>query len=370
MRQVEIKYTLPTIILFFLTAVFARPGMAYRSIEFFPVENRDVIREENLDERARFNDYEIKIYRDQEIGLNGVLQIFKDGELVFEEQYHKYSLGTSAGDLSLEHSPQIGEDITGDGEPDLTVSHWSGGAHCCFDVYVFSIGEEFRFVDKIEGEHGFYGFEDLDADGIPEFILYDWAFAYWKASFAGSPAPRVVLSFRDGQYRVNYDLMRREAVSDEQYFQTVEENKDFVEFLCRGEYDQAWIKGKDCVTAYFWGHMLELLYTGHPQKAWAFADRAWDAGPETKQAFLDDFKGQLAISDYSYALPVDLARYEPDVDDENEKKDLRFKVYYDRMIKSLEKHMDNEDKAPDVPGVDTLRDQRTIDGLLRGWSGQ
>ena len=72
-----------TIILLVTATIFIQPCYAYRSIEFNGVERHDVIREDTLREEAKFGDYEIKIYRDWEIGTFGTVQIFKDGEIVF-----------------------------------------------------------------------------------------------------------------------------------------------------------------------------------------------------------------------------------------------------------------------------------------------
>ena len=362
------QFFIQIIILFFMVV---QPCYAYRTIELSGVERRDVIREDTLREQAKFGNYEIKIYRDWDIGTFGTVQIFKEGQIVFEEQQHKFSLGASDGDMRLDHSPEIGQDITGDGEPNLVISEWSGGMHCCFSVYIFSIGKEFRLIDIINGEHGFIGFDDLDGDGVLEFISFDWTFAYWHECFAGSPAPKVILAYRDGRYQLAYDLMQKPAIDDSSYYEDLAEYVKVAPNVCKDDSGVApWKNNGQCIISSAWGHMLTLIYTGHPDEAWAFLDRIWEGDEVSKQAFLDDFKGQLALSDYADDLPVDLSRYTPDIDDEAQRKDLRFQTYYNSMIQSLESFEKKNSQMPNMPGIDSIENQQKIDGALRGWSGQ
>jgi len=120
--------------------------------------------------------------------------------------------------LEEEDSPnaltEMGKNITGNGIPNLVISEWTGGAHCCSNFYIFEIGARFRFLAKIEAGHGDMShFANLDGDGNLEFVGADWTFAYWRTSFAESPAPEIILRFAAGGYRLAEDLMRKPAVS-------------------------------------------------------------------------------------------------------------------------------------------------------------
>jgi hypothetical protein len=95
----------------------------------------------------------------------------------------------TANDLS-------GTDINADGFPDLVVSAWSGGAHCCYSSAVYSVGESVKPVLVLEtGNCGPGGLEDLDGNGTREFITCDDQWAYSYCSFADSPLPRVIYSY-------------------------------------------------------------------------------------------------------------------------------------------------------------------------------
>jgi len=115
--------------------------------------------------------------------------IYQDGRLLISLGVPGEMTARSVTDLS-------GSDINGDGTPDLIISDWSGGAHCCYRTTVYSIDVELREILSLDlGNCGPGEFEDLDGDGALEFITCDdrWAYAY--CTFADSPMPRVVYAF-------------------------------------------------------------------------------------------------------------------------------------------------------------------------------
>ncbi|MCX7751167.1 MAG: VCBS repeat-containing protein [Candidatus Bipolaricaulota bacterium] len=98
----------------------------------------------------------------------------------------------------LELDPRTGEDVTGDGYPDVIVVHYSGGAHCCYELEVFSLGPHLARYTVPGGGNCQGEFVDLDGDGVYEVITCDDAFAYTYCPFACSPLVRVVLRFVPG----------------------------------------------------------------------------------------------------------------------------------------------------------------------------
>jgi FG-GAP repeat len=116
--------------------------------------------------------------------------------VVYEGVRRVATLGTPGTLGSFTMSDLTGTDINGDGHPDLVVSAWSGGAHCCYSTNVFSVGENVEQVLSLEtGNCGPGEFEDLDGNGTREFITCDDRWAYTYCSFADSPFPRVVYSY-------------------------------------------------------------------------------------------------------------------------------------------------------------------------------
>lgn len=82
------------------------------------------------------------------------------------------------------------------GLPELVLSTFSGGAHCCVTYYVFT--QDTGGVENlaiIEG--GNYGvrFTDLNRDGTKELVFASDNLAYYDWSFAASPALLTVLGW-------------------------------------------------------------------------------------------------------------------------------------------------------------------------------
>lgn len=88
-------------------------------------------------------------------------------------------------------------DINRDGEPEVFVELFSGGAHCCTTVLAFSLnpaGTGYVRAVLNTGDLG-YRLHDFDRNGQPEFVTDDDRFAYAFTSFAESAFPARVFVF-------------------------------------------------------------------------------------------------------------------------------------------------------------------------------
>jgi hypothetical protein len=117
----------------------------------------------------------------------------------------------------LDPHPVLVRDLDGDGEPEVLVNLFTGGAHCCFWTAIFRYdGHGYRSTAVLWGDPG-DELVDLDRDGRPEFLTADDRFAYEFTSFAGSALPVRVLRYDHGRITdVTSDfpwLIRREAAS-------------------------------------------------------------------------------------------------------------------------------------------------------------
>lgn len=245
--------------------------------------------------------YSVKIYRSDKTG-EGSLEILKGDKQVYHEDNWKFSLGLIYDDIPEASLVQPGKDITGDKIPDLVVSHWSGGAHCCFDFYVFSLGDQFAQLAKIENNDGDLGkFVDVDGDGVLEFIGNDWTFSYWHAPFSQSPAPTVILEYIEGKYILALEKMKKPI--------DVGHHKELLENI---RLDMADVAKNEksmreladdlfsgvAVPPAAWGYMLDLIYSGHPSEALSLVDDFWPKGADGKGDFLKEFMSQLSKSPY------------------------------------------------------------------------
>lgn len=235
----------------------------------------------------------VRIYRNDEWkekgGYRGSFEILRDGIRIYKQTGWDFSIGDWTYDpvKSQENGAiAMGRDITGDGKPDLVISEWTGGMHCCYPSHIFEIGEEFRKIASLDAQHGEVHFANLDGKPGLEATLPDWTFAYWKTSFAESPAPEVILRFQGGKYRMAGDLMKKPPPDS-----AVLERK-----VRKVLGDERWKERE--VASSLWGVMLDLIYSGNAEVAWKFFDRAWPPEIKGKEQFLADFRSQLSQSPY------------------------------------------------------------------------
>lgn len=108
-------------------------------------------------------------------------------------------------------------DLDRDGEPEVLVDFYSGGAHCCYYTDVYRYVARSRTYRPTVGYWGDLSSKlvDLGLDGRPEFRTGDDRFAYAFASFAASAFPIRILRFDHGRFvevtRRFPRLVRRDA---------------------------------------------------------------------------------------------------------------------------------------------------------------
>jgi hypothetical protein len=100
-------------------------------------------------------------------------------------------------------------DLDGDGEPEVLVDTFTGGAHCCSitDVLRFT-GATYARRETGWGSLG-YDLRDLDGDGRPELSGYDFAFEDAFTSHAASFEPPLVLDYAPAVKGGFRDVTRR-----------------------------------------------------------------------------------------------------------------------------------------------------------------
>jgi hypothetical protein len=97
-------------------------------------------------------------------------------------------------------------DLDVDGEPEVVLDLFTGGAHCCLVAQVFAyappVGGTPAGYGKVERNFAdpAYTLKAPGRDGFAEFRTVDYRFLYSLASYAGSAAPPQVFRFRQGEF--------------------------------------------------------------------------------------------------------------------------------------------------------------------------
>ncbi len=193
-------------------------------------------------------------------------------------------------------------DKTGDGIPDVMIDYFSGGAHCCFKNYFINLGDTVELLESVNTGHVGITANRKNPKGGLLFETADNAYAYWLTGFANSPFPDVILEFKNGKLRPNFEAMKkpaptlavlkkkaqiaRQQLSLEPY--KGEDSEDSISLYKEDQFPET----------VFWGVMLDLIYTGHEDLAWQYLDLVWDARKPGKQLFVRDFNKQLSESYY------------------------------------------------------------------------
>ncbi len=203
------------------------------------------------------------------------------------------------------------KDLTATGVDSIILSHFSGGAHCCFDFSIYTLGKTAQKIADVDaadfGDIFPQDVIDLDNNGTFEIQVLDDVFTYWKVSFAESPAPLVVWEYQNGRYRPSAKLMKKAWTDKKALWQQAAELNAALKVLQTKGFDiQQWrtfdlisSDDKHTLPPALWEVMADLLYAGNTELAVAFLDKAWYQGLKGKSLFLKEFKKQLLSSQYS-----------------------------------------------------------------------
>jgi hypothetical protein len=243
---------------------------------------------EDGDGRLRHGAYTVEIVRDDSGGAQTAV-IRQGGRTVWQGTGFRFGYGDAPGadpDSAAARPPAV-RDLTGDGVPELVLHDWSGGAHCCFTFYVFTLGPRLAVLDTLPlADSDMARFEDLDGDGRYELRTNDWAFAYWNTSFAGSPAPEVVLEPGEDGFRLAERFARKPPLPADTVRARVARVRD------------EWTGERRFPPVLLWATMIEMIYGGNAAQVPGFVDCAWKGDATGKEVFLRYFHDQLMQSPY------------------------------------------------------------------------
>lgn len=130
------------------------------------------------------------------------VQISRNGAVVVDEPVRIEDCGERirgyACPWPVGESPLEVRDLDGDGEPEIVIRAFTGGAHCCVVALVYRWGaSEYSTIER-----NFFGaawtLRDLGNDGIVEFRTADYRFDYLYGSHAESVFPIQIFRLEAG----------------------------------------------------------------------------------------------------------------------------------------------------------------------------
>lgn len=146
----------------------------------------------------KVNGYDVKIIKSTGDNANSYLLIERNGRLkkVYKGEGVGFYFGDDSSDAESDKergsATLVGStpDKTGDGNPDIEIGYYSGGAHCCYTTFFFELGTSVRVLPSISTYDAPLVAIGKSPKGGLRFETLDVGFAYWLTSFAESPMPR------------------------------------------------------------------------------------------------------------------------------------------------------------------------------------
>lgn len=206
--------------------------------------------------------------------------------------------GESIGFADPPVGVQIAELDGGNPYPEVVVSFYTGGAHCCSETRVVTAspdGSKWTTVDLGQFDGGPLLATDLNRDGRYEFMIRDNVFLYAFACYACSEAPLKLLAIDNGTVKdVTGDA--RFAPAHAAWLKTMIENVPE--------------EGSD-VNGFLAGYVGEKILLGEGKQGWdlmlAHYDRESDWGLEICDKPLDE-NGECPVETLKLTFPDALER--------------------------------------------------------------
>ena len=116
-----------------------------------------------LQEEQKFNDYTVRIYFDKDAS-SGCFEVLRSGRQVYFHSGQFFGVGDVDPDGNTHTNTPIkmGQSITSDKQPNLLVTEWTSGNHCCTTFHIFEIGQKFKKIAALEALY----FENLGIQGF------------------------------------------------------------------------------------------------------------------------------------------------------------------------------------------------------------
>jgi len=210
-----------------------------------------------LAEEQAIGSYALRLWEDpasDEFVFDSVATISAVGQPTAQIEF-----ASAFGDLT-------GTDLTGEGHPDVVIETYTGGAHCCFSTHVYDLGPVMTKMLETPVSNCGGAFEELDGDGVFEFVTCDDSFAYVYCAYAGSPLVKVIYQYEPGRRYVPAS-----PLFADQYIENIAAHREQAEEARPGEMGE-WDNTTKCAVLPI---VLDYLYAGNADLAWEEFERLY-----------------------------------------------------------------------------------------------
>jgi len=251
----------------------------------------------------KFEDYEVRIYRADEVQSGLALRVVQKLPSLAGSRIERWLVPNQPED-ALEickngrriywkrgccfNVPEGWFQRDGSGKSYIHIKHsrfrnWGG------KLDVFECGERLTQIVHLESLDFGPELQDLDNDGRPEVIVNDNSFYHWPNCVDGEPMPKVTLRWQNGKYVPADALMKKTRPTAELAAKAaaIRSSEDW-----SFENEQTWMP-KELILA-----LHDLFYSGPEEVAWKFLDDAWKPGAGDKREWVEAWRGRLEDSDY------------------------------------------------------------------------
>jgi hypothetical protein len=275
--------------------------------QLWAINDTIIYREQKLplQKKINYQDYEILTYQAPKPLENG----WSSPKVIlirfYEKEVYQIGVGSSYW-LKLETKPDssIFLDINNDGIEEIILEEYSGGAHCCTQWHILSLGDEFKPLVDLDAQDGDFKLQDIDNDRVYEIITSDYGFAYWNASFSECSPPRVVLTYQNGQYIPSAKLMRKPIKLRQLKAEISEIRRKInqaltqitdLEAIAQSSAGERWhFLSPQSLEYDLWNKLLELTFSGNRERAKWLVEQVFPEKLKPYESlFWADFEAQL-----------------------------------------------------------------------------
>ncbi|MDB9517501.1 hypothetical protein PN466_11135 [Roseofilum reptotaenium CS-1145] len=160
-------------------------------------------------ERAEFRHVQAEVSYDQKEDdfrvLNLRLKLIRDGKIILNQPIPTRSKEFDRPYFRENDPSSWVQDLDGDSEPEIVLTFFTGGAHCCFYSFIYRYdraSQNYTYMTHDWGDGvAIPSLKDLDDDGIIEFYSRDSRFAYAFTSYADSAFPPRIWQYHQDSLR-------------------------------------------------------------------------------------------------------------------------------------------------------------------------